>query len=48
VLISGQVLFFQFWQLPDFGNFGDLQPRHFSTFVANKALPQFDAWVSLA
>jgi hypothetical protein len=41
----------QFWQLPDFGNFGDLfssPTRPFPTCVANKALSPFDPWVTQA
>jgi hypothetical protein len=37
--VASPDLVFQFWQLPDFGNFGDLfppPPGLFSTFIANK------------
>jgi hypothetical protein len=42
---------FQFWQLPDFGNSGDLfspDPAFFPLSLQTKALPQIDPRVTLA
>jgi hypothetical protein len=51
-LLPDSIVFgFQFWQLADVGNFGDLHrapTRHFFNFIANKALPLFDPCVTLA